>query len=293
MRNRQGTDRIDHTEGSTRWAGSADSEDSGDQEGDHRPAGDDAWNQLESTIEGEIVPRLMMAFQQPSSLPITTPVATDATTRLDDFVELILAGDTPAAIGFIRQVYGVGSSLKPSYLNLITDCARQLGSLWDEDRCSFFDVTAGITRLRQIMLELSPQFCSSNRHEVREGLHALILPVPGDQHTLGQSTVVESFRRAGWNVQAGTSETVGAITQLVERQHFDVIGLSVSADRFVDDLGPIITRIREASCNPKLKVLIGGRSVAARDGLADELGADATAGDGHAAVAAAERLVCH
>ncbi len=289
MRNRQGTDRIDHTEGSARWDGSANSENPGGGE----PRAESSWDQLESTIEGELIPRLMLAFQQPSPAAATPAVATDPAAKLDDFLGLILAGDTASAVSFIQELRAAGSSLKTTYLNLITDCARRLGELWNEDQCSFFEVTAGSTRLRQVMLELSPEFCGTNRHQVRDSLQALILPIPGEQHTLGQFMVVEFFRRAGWNVHASASASVPAITRLVERQHFDVVGLSISADRFVDDVSGVITRIREASCNPELKVLIGGRSVAAHDGLADELGADATAGDGYAAVAAAERLVCH
>lgn len=251
----------------------------------------DSLDHLQPAIESEIIPRLMMAFQACSdAAPAgSTPVVSG--TDVDALTELVLHHDVVNAARHVQELHRAGASLDSLYLDVITGAARQLGDLWVEDECSFFDVTVGVSRLQQIMLEFSPTFCRPRRRLGMCQHTALIAPLPGEQHTFGQFMVVEFFRRAGWSVRAASPGSVSELAALVHEQHFDVVGLSVSADRFLDQLDPAVQQIREASCHDQLKVLIGGRSVAVRDGLAAELNVDATASDAQSAVDAADRLV--
>ncbi len=57
-----------------------------------------------------------------------------------------------------------------------------LGYLWEEDHCSIIDVTLGVGRLQQVLRELSPEF-QQYRGLPDMRRRALLLPVPGEQHT--------------------------------------------------------------------------------------------------------------
>lgn len=282
MSNRQSSNMHDSSPLEPSWAGRSVGSD--DQRADQ-------WNDLEPALEKEIIPRLMMAFQQPHGELRNAPSASSPAGDLPEMVDIVLNHDVISAVNYIQGLRNGGASLQSLYLSLITDTARKLGDMWAEDECSFFDVTVGVSRLQQVMLEFSHCFCSQYRQREPAENTALIVPMPGEQHSFGQFMVVEFFRRAGWNVHASAPRSIDTLELLVSQQHFDLVGLSVSGDRFVDQLSPTIDRLREASFNSELKVLIGGRSVAVRDSLVDEVGADATAGDGSAAVAAADRLV--
>ncbi len=175
-------------------------------------------------------------------------------------------------------------------MDLLAPTASYLGELWKADRCSFTEVTVGLSRLRQMLRDLSPEF-ELDASEYRHGRRALLLATPGEQHTFGLFVVEAFFRREGWDVSGGQIDSADEIAHLVDRQWFAVAGFSLSSERFIDRLALLIRVVRRHSCNRDIGVLVGGPLFIEQPELAERVGADAFAADGRDAVARARSLL--
>ena len=116
-------------------------------------------------------------------------------------VGLVIADDAAASLAYVEALRARGIPLERLYLDLFAVVARRLGQLWTEDLCSFADVTVGLVRLQGLVREYSPAFMPSvEGRDPRRS--ALLIPVPGEQHTFGLAMVAEFFLRAGWEVHS-------------------------------------------------------------------------------------------
>ncbi len=246
---------------------------------------------LVRTIEGEIVPRLVLArrvVRVPAAAspgPAKDPDDAD----VGEFVRLLLAHDVCVASAYVETVRQRGVSLESVCLRLLAPAARELGLLWEEDECDFMQVTVGLCRLHHLLRELSPDF-RSDRVEQRTARNILLAPVPGDQHTFGITLVAQFLRKAGWEVWHEYPTNGAEILEIARQNWFAVIGLSVGSETRVDSVASIIRAIRSTSRNRSVGILVGGPVLVARPELAVLVGADATAVDGPMAVVRAEHL---
>lgn len=263
----------------------------------NRFAADDAANdsrmsQLARTIEQEIIPRLMVAHRS-TPARLVKPAGSAPTITRDDivgFARLVLSHDEDHAFEAVDGLRARGVGVETIYLQLLAPTARYLGDLWNDDLCTFTDVTVGLGRLQRVLRELSPAFGRGIEHPTH-GRRVLLLPSPGEQHTFGLVMVAEFFRRAGWDV-AGGAWAVGAdAAVLVSGEWFDVVGFSLGAEVHLKALGDSIAAVRHASCNRELAVLVGGPLFGDHPEYVESIGADAMTIDGREAPALAERLI--
>lgn len=247
-------------------------------------------SRLSQTIEGDIIPRLMLAFDTRRTAKKQVSEMSDRLgENVDEFVQLLLTHDASIAVNYVSTLRSDGVPLSALYLDLLSPAARRLGVMWEEDECSFTDVTIGVCRMHQVLLEFSRCF-SATAGAADPGQNALIVPVPGEQHTFGLFMVMEFFRRAGWNCWSGSPATRREFHRLVQEQDFDVIGFSVSADQFIDAAAELIAEIRRGAKNSDTVILVGGRAITDNPGLYSQIGADAMAADGREAVRQVARL---
>jgi methanogenic corrinoid protein MtbC1 len=246
---------------------------------------------LVRTIEGEIVPRLVLsrrAAQMPAAVDAVNGKGPDDV-DVKELVRLLLAHDVGVASAYIETVRQRGASLEAVCLELLAPAARELGLLWEEDECDFMQVTVGLCRLHHLVRELSPEFRNDHAEHKAER-NILLAPVPGDQHTFGITLVAQFLRMAGWEVWHEFPLSSAEILETVRLHWFAVIGLSVGSETRVEEVAAIIRAIRHASRNRAVGVLVGGPVLVARPELAVLMGADATAIDGPMAVMRAEHL---
>ncbi|QQP87778.1 cobalamin B12-binding domain-containing protein [Skermanella sp. TT6] len=251
---------------------------------------------LIDTVEAEIVPRLILAHRSPPE-PLVVPVPLSAGLEpapcVDDVLELsslLLKDRFRVASNFVRSIESRGVPLESLYLDLLAPAARHLGDLWTNDICHFGDVTIGLCRLQQVLRDFSPAFL--NEASVRDdGRRALLMSVPGGQHTFGISMVAEFFRRARWDVTTGSPVARDELIRTVRSQWFSVVGLSVSCEVQVEALASTIRLIRRASRNPAVGIMVGGPIFVMNPGLVALVGADATAADAREAPLQAENLL--
>ena len=119
----------------------------------------------------------------------------------------------------------------------------------------------------------------------------MFAPAPGEQHNFGVLILDEFFHRAGWDVWTTPSATPEAIGEMVERESFEIAGLSISCDAFLAELASLIATIRRVSRNQSIAVMVGGRLFLDRPELVTAVGADGMATDGRQAVRLAETLL--
>jgi methylmalonyl-CoA mutase cobalamin-binding subunit len=246
---------------------------------------------LVRTIEGEIVPRLVLARrvstgQEPVNLrQARAPDACDVT----ELVRLLLSHDTGVGSAYVETVRQRGVSLEVICLDLLAPAARELGLLWEEDECDFMQVTVGLCRLHQVLRDLSPAFGIEDLdHEADRRI--LLSPYPGDQHTFGISVVAQFLRRAGWDVWHESPRSTAELLDLTRQNWFAAIGLSVGTEARLDDVASTINAVRQTSRNRAVGVLVGGPILVDKPELAATIGADGTAADGRQAVQQAERI---
>jgi len=189
---------------------------------------------LIDTVEAEIVPRLILARRSaPEPVEVPAGVSADDSTaegwlrQPGDVLELadLLVNDRfRIASSFVESVQSRGIPLETLYLDLLAPAARHLGELWTNDMLHFADVTVGLCRLQQVLHHFSPAFL--NEASTRDdGRRALLMSVPGGQHTFGVSMVAEFFRRARWDVSTGAPVSRDELIKTVRSQWFAVVGL--------------------------------------------------------------------
>ena len=255
------------------------------------------------TIEGEIIPRLVLARRANGQLPAALTIADQAlpaggssslgwtpdSALIAELADLVVREDVAAAATRIEALRQSGLTIETLYLELLAPIARYLGELWEADIVDFTAVTLGCSRLQQLLHELSPSFFrEAEPHEHRR--RVLLVPVPGEQHTFGLYMVAEFFRRAGWDVWSGCMPN-RELGELVGKESFTLIGFSLSGDQRLDALASSIRSVRRASCNRGIGVLVGGPVFVGHPELVSLVGADATAQDGRQATQQAQNTL--
>jgi len=248
---------------------------------------------LVRTIEGEIIPRLMLAhasrgmepaFPSGSSAVRVTPE------HVRTIVRSVMAEDTAAALSMVRMLASAGVPLEAVFLDLLSPAAREIGDMWEADLCSFTDVTIALWRLQEVMHEVGMANGVPPR-SVEPPHRILLRQTPGEQHSFGLNMVAEFFRRAGWQVHDDSSEAGTDPVANVRSRWFDVVGLSLAGERHLDVLATTIHAIRKASRNRGVGVMVGGPLFIEHPDWVARVGADTTAQDGRQAVLQAHSMI--
>ncbi|GJE14106.1 MULTISPECIES: cobalamin B12-binding domain-containing protein [Methylobacterium] len=239
---------------------------------------------LARIIESEILPRLALVHREDrrargSQVRAPTPE------RVGAFANALMEGGHQGE--WVRDLLDEGLSLDTLLLDLFAPAARHLGRLWEEDEANFLDVAVALGRLqsltRTVCAHLEGSDVSTN------GRRALLIPCPGETHLFSLALVASFFREAGWDVvlSDGVDEDP---TVLVRTERFDLIGISLSCDVLLPVMTGLVAKLRGASCNPGIRVIVGGPLFLREPACAVTVGADAAAEDGRSAVAIAETL---
>lgn len=198
-------------------------------------------------------------------------------------------GESQALIRTIEQRRAEGQSSEQLCLTLLTLLARRLGEWWEQDRCTFVEVTLGTIVLHEQLRALAPGMSPASK--VGGGRSAIMMTAIGSQHSLGIAMVAEFFRAAGWAIADDGVDSADSLIARVGQQWFGLVAISVGSTDAVSGLAAQIAAIRKHSRNPEVAVMLGGPALLAEPGLANAAGADATAADAAEALRRAEALV--
>lgn len=241
-------------------------------------------------LDAEIIPRLSRSSHDvEAELAGLAKLVTNSQTPTDpvaQLADLAVSQDQASATELMLALHLSGWPLKALYLELLQPAAQRLGSHWEQDRCSFIDVSLGTAFLQRVLREFSLLHDTASpvpghHHRI------LLLPAPGEQHIFGISMLGEFFRDAGWDVCGGPRINAQQAQRLVNQEQFDAVGFSAATSRALEPLHREIERIRSSSRNRRLQVLIGGNAISNSVATMRQLGADATASDAASAVESA------
>ena len=256
-----------------------------DAEGDH--------SALLRTIEGEVIPRLILAHRAAEDGnrcdDLSSPLR-PGSTEVFELARIVLRGSSAEAIAYLRGLQTLGMSTETIYLELLAPVARHFGKRWEAETSDFVEVTLGLKKLQDLAHQLS-EANSEAPVPAKSGRRALFVALPKEQHVFGAQLVGEFLRRAGWDTWDAPGANEPDILSLVEREWFAVVGLSISTASQLPALAALIRKVRRASVNRNVRVMVGGLPFAGHPERVTKVGADATALDGKDAVERAEHLL--
>jgi MerR family transcriptional regulator, light-induced transcriptional regulator len=246
---------------------------------------------LSHVVEGEIIPRLMMAHQNfaapRSDLYIRDALSADA---IEHFAKLTISGEVDDLENHIIALGRQGIATESVYLDLLAPAARKLGQYWEEDVCSFTDVTVGLGRLQTILFRLSAKHTGVADPEALITKGLFVTPL-GAQHSFGIRMVEDLFARAGWQTVCLPSVSSQDLVQAVQSEAFDLVGIGISIEDQIDVAQEMVNVVRENSLNPQIKIMVGGNMIVAQPDLAAQLHADLSAKDAREAVTIAQNII--
>ncbi|MCZ8183915.1 MAG: cobalamin B12-binding domain-containing protein [Beijerinckiaceae bacterium] len=241
---------------------------------------------LASIVHSNIVPRLIERHSR-SAARDPDPARDPSVSDIANLARLVLDPNIQLSSDFIRKLEQAGHSVENLFVTLLEPAARCLGTMWDNDECSFVDVTYGVARLQQLLA------LGSHSHSVPEFSRkrsVFMVTLADEKHSLG-ITMVETFLHAGgWAVTPLHRASIDQVVTMVSSEWFAVAGLTVGSTSHLPQLVSTIRAIRTHSCNPAIGIMVGGPPFAGHPEIVAEVGADATASNAPAAVLMAQRL---
>ena len=242
--------------------------------------------ELSRVVCNDVIPRLVLRHPtlSPEALAPSTPLPDE---QIAEFVQLAIAPNVVPFLDYFDGMIAQGHSPEGLFLGLLAPSACLLGRLWEQDLCTFVDVTLGVGRLQTLVSGLRTE-----QPEVLDLRRSVLLTgAPGEQHTLGLAIVEHFMRDAGWEVTSRPASTAGELRALLKREWFAVIGLALSNELQIEALAEVIRAVRQWSCNDQIGVIVGGPIFLLRPELTAYVGADASAVDGPTAVLLAQKLL--
>jgi methanogenic corrinoid protein MtbC1 len=245
---------------------------------------------VNAMIESEIIPRLLMAHASGASRnkpKRSRPIAPEDASA---FAILPLRLEAASLLEEVDAFIAEGSSVETICLDLLAPAARMLGEMWERDECDFLDVTMGLWRLQEVMREIAAR-SPADLPSLKVPRSALFSPMPGDQHSFGTLMIEEVFSRAGWQSEALVRPDRRDLLDRLGQRPFDLVGLTLARDWPSGAIADLVRAMRNASANPRITVLVGGRMINENPGLVETIGADGTGVDALAALDTAESLM--
>ncbi len=224
---------------------------------------------LKTVILASVIPKLL--GQDDLAL------AEVGSTRAAELAELLIAGDDSSAQALLRELHGAAGSAGVFYSTLLEPAARSLGDMWNEDICSEVDLTIGLCRLQSAARLLASDTVSVFAGKADQPA-VLIVPEPGEMHSLGASLDGKMLENAGWSPQCEFPVDDRALEEMVSGTWFDVLDVSLSValrqESWLPRLKESIAQARRASKNPALVVVVGGRVFVESRAAGQAVGAD-------------------
>ncbi len=153
---------------------------------------------LASIVKSAVLPRLFQTHTRPFAMEAVEPKQL-ATGDIEKLAHLVLDPSIHLSSDFIDKLEAEGHSIDDLFVHLLEPAARCLGTMWDNDECSFIDVTLGMARLQQLLAMFSRSHAVPDFSRKR---NVCMVTLADEQHSFG-ATMVETFLRAGgWSVRS-------------------------------------------------------------------------------------------
>jgi methanogenic corrinoid protein MtbC1 len=247
---------------------------------------------MSSLIQDEIIPRLLAAHRldETQLRRNLAPMKLGGGLDPDAVADQAIDSEAGGLVQMFETAIARGADIESLLIDVLAPAARCLGTRWEQDSADFIDVTMGLWRLQEVVHELTGRAVVPDGGG-RSDRRILCAVAPGDDHSFGSVILEEFFRRAGWQADGSRSASRAELLSTLLSDWYDVVALTVTVEQPSATLADLLAAMRAASRNPAVLIMVGGRIFSEQPGLADVVGADATASDARGAVSKAERLV--
>lgn len=206
--------------------------------------------------------------------------------ELDQLARALIDDNPEAGANHIKEIRAEGASVEAVYLGYLAGAARMLGTWWDEDEVSFYEVTIGTSRMYAIMRSLQPLFVPA---ETDSSKFAVFASVPDETHTLGIHMAADIFRKEGWDIDLKVGHTHDELVEQIELAKPRILGLSAAGGHSIDALARLVLSVRIVS--PTTQIMVSGKIVEESEELVSALSVDAMVADAKAAKTAMNQFV--
>ncbi|XXX71696.1 cobalamin B12-binding domain-containing protein [Sorangium sp. So ce134] len=204
----------------------------------------------------------------------STAEGDDAEAR--QFTAAILTGNYLAARSVLHAAMGNG--LGYVYERIVAPALEEVGSRWYENRITVADEHLATAVAQTAVASVYPLVRWSSG-----GPRAVVGYIEPELHAFGARMVADLLALDGWQ----TTFTSGGISlecglEELGRSEVKLLAVSITLDEHVPAARALLLRVREDA--PRVKILVGGRAVAALPDATQLLGADAVAASASLAV---------
>jgi MerR family transcriptional regulator, light-induced transcriptional regulator len=196
----------------------------------------------------------------------------------------LVAGDARGSWGVVESALASGMDLDAVYLDVMSPALVTIGHRWAEGELDIAVEHRASGIVMRMLGRLGPRFSRRGRSR---GTVILGAP-PGEQHVIPISMLADLARQAGFEVaDLGADVPVASFAHSVRSTpDLVAVGIGVSTGGHLDAAAAVCAAVR-GEVGSEVLVLLGGRAVEGDD-HARALGADQSALDGRAALAAIE-----
>ncbi|MBX3634206.1 MAG: cobalamin-dependent protein [Rubrivivax sp.] len=209
--------------------------------------------------------------------------------RIEEFVEMLFDEDSDRCRDMLGEALAEHGDPQKVVELLLEPAARVVGDNWCADECDFLKVTLAVSRMQRLFRRMASQTPVTVMPDLSRC--ALLAPSPGEQHTFGLCIVDDAFRRAGWDVDCCVCDEEAEMYRLVAANHYQVVGISISAERLLPELSELSQKLRSRSRNKSIVLIAGGGMVMQNPQGAIDAGFDLLGVDAVSAVALADMVV--
>lgn len=225
-----------------------------------------------------------LAGQDPFSGPDPAPEWRET---FEAFFRSLLEADRQACMELARRSVRSISKLPGFYLNVLQPAMYRVGAMWETGKISVAKEHLASALVNRIM---SMQYIElMDAAEAKKG-SAAVGTVANEFHELGATMVANALEADGWNVDfLGANTPAEEFLALISEKDYDIVALSATIPFNLETVQDVIQQIRSGAGACRPRILAGGLVFRDFPGLAEKLGADASAPDCGRAVEIAEK----
>ncbi len=215
------------------------------------------------------------AFREQAGLR-PSPTFSAENTAFTRLYSAICRGDLNAAEHICQEYAQTERVSLARVIDLVLPTVYQIEWEWQSDARSYADTVYAFWNLQRLIerLEVLSRNHPSHREPALARGRILFANAPHCRHHFGVLVASDFFRANGWDVQSLLDIDRAGLLQTLHNHAFDFLGLSIGHDGGLEGLVDLVRAARLSSCNPNLRILIGGNIFSLPRSQYDWVGAD-------------------
>lgn len=218
-------------------------------------------------------------------LVLQSPAAGRRMVRRDELCAALIGQKTDAAWRLVRRLLDDGETIETVYVDFLGAAERSIALAWELNQVSGSKVTVAAARIYAIVRQI---IATIPNDTPPDGRHAVLMPVPGDRHTLGATMAADLLRRDGWQIDFLLGLDQAEAMSCLDRADASIVVLSGAGLGANDPMTGLVAEIRRIA--PEAKILVAGGIARRHPEVLRRLDIDGWAGPYDAAKRELERL---